>query len=641
MEPRPESSNESADTDRQQAVFDELARQMAEIHQASELSPSDHAVYYELALGSAYERACAQLAEHPELIKVYKAIGLVVLSASEDERQTVSSALRLQHYLDSGLVSEDQVSGIKDTALPSEFNYNPEEVEAFFSLFGDLDQEDENLETAQATDSEPNDEEDESEAFDDEINVLDVLEHLGQRGLSSAQLVLVQNALEFEPLKWEKLKKQEWALLSLSPQEWQELVDNFPMLRSQVINLLHEVDVPAKWTENGKGNNRSHQLLIGNAAEETKETDKAEAVKNMLGPNFEAIADRQARHTPTDTQTPAGREVHVSSTSKPVEFDPLAATFAVYLKTTMKEILLLSSDPRLTPIAGQIAKHLGITRLEARQAIVGLVDSGDLFYGPSKEGSRTLLSEQPDEPIAKHRQRKATEVISQAAFTDKEMHMARKLCQALIKARYQNKGLILAEAATAAGIDETELKQIASPMVERQLLVREVRRVKSRSGSRSRANRETTWLRFPTQEAWDAFRDNPDEYLKVMLEDRTNEEQQAGNGNNKKSDPGFEPDEIFMAGNVFDAVISVGHYNKGIPLNDLVRALGMENEDGRKFVARIVNRGLLIRDQAWERSRSPMSRRRETTLIKFPTQEAWKRFRQNPSDYLESLKYSA
>ncbi len=495
--------------------FDSLTRQMGEILEVIGLAPEEHVPLHQLAFDRTYSIAQDLLTAQPELEEAHRKAAKLILGLTVERYTKFLSTRRVQDYLLGGLLAEGEVFEIPPRRVADAFRYNREDYEAFEVLFPPAVSEDE-----------VEDEDLSQEEFENEVNTLDIIEHLEKSGLSPADLAIINRALGPVPARLDDLKREEWQLITLNNVEWEALISGFPGLRRNVQRLLKEVDIESRWLEvTAPRAKTAYQLLIGPDATKDKETetDPRAGLKQVFGPGFDAAPERRRPIIRTETivvakELPAAPEADVEMDRPTIE---RAILFARDLKKFMKHFLVIHADNRLNFASRQVAELLGdeVSRLEAREAISNLVRSGDLFKGPSVGGSRTLLAEQPTEMVRKRRNGEASndsEQLDNKEFTAEDFMLIGQVCDALISARYQTKGLTTLEISRQLGVDEASIKHVVKHAVSAGLLGRQMRMV--RSGSpRSKLNRQATFIIFPTQDAWGLYRENPGQYLSMLM----------------------------------------------------------------------------------------------------------------------------
>lgn len=99
----------------------------------------------------------------------------------------------------------------------------------------------------------------------------------------------------------------------------------------------------------------------------------------------------------------------------------------------------------------------------------------------------------------------------------------------------------------------------------------------------------------------------------------------------------FTVSDLALADKVFAAVVEAGHQSKGVTVQAAASQLGMDDVEARRFINRLVKAGALTNDQGWVRSGSPRSRKKTASILKFPSQSSWNRYKSSPQDYLSGL----
>jgi hypothetical protein len=503
------------------ASFDNATQQMALIARTLGWAPEAHKQLHETALFNAYGQAVDQLEQSPELAEYYRDVGRMVLVLSAAEQIEAASVAALHDYATAVLIDEEQLKALGAVEHDDRFRYQATHFLAFETLFPEPEPIDEVADMADETEMEMTSEEDSSE----EVNALDILEHLEQQGFTEAELCVIEEALGLTPVRLELLRKTRWPLISMPPDEYAYFATQFPDLRFRTRKELEAVGVRNKWIESGTGKNRGSLLIYGPAADQEPELDPAAGLKSIGVTSIETSGGRRARVTPQpQKQSDAADLVEQAPEVKPAVFETIepsarAMVFAAQLKSAVDSLLAEVEDNRINSLARKIAEAMDdkVSRLEARNALIKFVEAEDYLYGPSRIGMRTIVAEPYEQPAERRGKRKSS------------------------------------GAAAEAGAKELS----AADMV-------------------------------------------PLSY-------------------------------------VYDALLSAGHQNKGIQLKDGLRAMGIDDTDAKRLISRVVSVGALWRGKAWERSHSPHSTKKETTVIKFSSQQDWLDYKADPKKFLEKL----
>lgn len=99
----------------------------------------------------------------------------------------------------------------------------------------------------------------------------------------------------------------------------------------------------------------------------------------------------------------------------------------------------------------------------------------------------------------------------------------------------------------------------------------------------------------------------------------------------------FTKEEAALAETICRTLLTTGHQNKGLTIRKLALALELEDKEVRPLVNRMMKAGVVNTEEGMERSRSPHSRKKTVLFVKFPTQNAWLRFKDEPSEYMAVL----
>jgi transcription initiation factor IIE alpha subunit len=86
---------------------------------------------------------------------------------------------------------------------------------------------------------------------------------------------------------------------------------------------------------------------------------------------------------------------------------------------------------------------------------------------------------------------------------------------------------------------------------------------------------------------------------------------------------------------VVQELIKARHHNRGVVQADLVNALGIDKVELQKVLKTMTESGLFQRRKAWERSRSPHSKVKETMRISFADQNQWNAYRSAPDAFID------
>lgn len=497
----------------QRRSFDELTAKMAQIALESLLSPAAHESLYSRAMLGCYDRASEILKTTPELGTFFMHAGAEI-APSEEESLRVNSLLRLRSYAEEGLLDAGVLSGVSREVFPEDYVYQASDVEAFKALFAHAAA----TAPAPAENSLPAEcDESADEPIEEEINVLDVLEHIESKGLEGPALALVRRAMSGSPVRLSALRREEWEVITLSKQEFEQFAGELPAIKAQILALLNEVRIAARWKESGKGDKTDFSLLVGPAAETPAPADKTAFEKSTFG-DAHLWRQRGSKRTSPAPQLPTDSSERDTSDCPDGETETEEAVIDL---TLLEDITaaLAQGDGRLSTVSRIVAEQRGLSRLETRNHILTLIDSKLLFKNGTEKGALVIgLAEVDRERRRSKHGTHGVEAVSSEGLSTEEIKTVRSLCDALIVARYQEKGVLVLDAARRLEVDDTDLKRLISRVEARGLLVRELRRVKSRGGSRSRANRTGTFVKFPTMDAWNRYREDPAAYLNILSE---------------------------------------------------------------------------------------------------------------------------
>lgn len=486
---------------KERAEFDLLTARMSDVAENAGTAPEDHLPFHRAALENSYADAYEYLAENPDLVDHYRNLGKVVVAGINAIDVSRRSERQIKEYFSSGLLSIDHERDF--AAVESDHShYTTDDHEAFNELFAVL--------TIPVESEDPNHPEEVAEPEEDEgINTLDILEHLEAHGLPAPALAFVRRSLDPRPVRVEDLRDEEWDLMTLSDDEFVQFTDGLRTLQEEVKKLLDAVHVPAKWIVVKRSGKLTHHLLVGYVAKQAETKDSRAGLRQAFGTDFETSL-RHIEATKTQSYVVrSGRQRSSEARASKSPTSPSAAKFSKGLKTWAIESLS-NGESRLNVLANQAAEFLGVTRLEARDALMQLVDSGDLFYGVPQKGTKTLS---PIE-VQYEKQRNRGSDGEVFVFTDSDVALARRVCDAIVETGHRGKGITPRNLCLQLGLDQTEGKQFIGRLVRSGVLTDRVGWI--RSGSPHSSKKQSKFIHFPSQEAWARYKENSKEYLSPL-----------------------------------------------------------------------------------------------------------------------------
>ena len=531
----------SESLNKSRTVFDELTSEMSQIAQDAQTAPPEHGELYQRALLESYATASEFLELSPELIGYFGVIALYVEKTSDEDLNRFASARRLKKWAELGLLDDADLELLGDRPVPEWSIYTKEDLAVFQQLFSRVPQITKTVAEAPQPEEQPQAEADDDGPVEEEINLLDVLEHLEKHGLDPAQLAVVQAALSPSPMTLEELRKKVWQVIVLTPEEYSDLGFKLEHLRAVVSQLLSKVHYPNRWVRDPKG--KAFQLLVGKAAERSDEDTKTSGLSALYGgfkPDVYARMSnrREASSSRRKAPAPEPEIVPVPVPEEVILPEPIpepsapgptakeqalvfreAANFSQ--KLLWAAVQSIKNNPRLNSVINDLSeiKGSGLSRLEIRDGLLNLIESGNLFFGANQKGSRTLsltkVETAPSRNPEAFDKNPGDPKERDPAFTIEELIETSKVFQALIGVKYQNKGLPLRDLINQLGAGEAGRRTIRR-LVGRGLLISVIGFDFEMSNSPKSRRKSTTFIRLPSQSAWHAFKADPNKYVACL-----------------------------------------------------------------------------------------------------------------------------
>ncbi|MDB5163990.1 MAG: hypothetical protein JWS12_608 [Candidatus Saccharibacteria bacterium] len=508
--------------------FDRLAKIMAEVLEASAAAPEEHRDAYQTALATSYERAFTYIEKNPKLAKNYTALGQLALAMNDEDRQRQTSFMRLSQYAAEGILPADQLPVPASMSAVAELGYDKQAVNAFDTLFAQplaekaaereaaRRQAAEQKAAEQKAAEEAERQAEEEAAAAAEINTLDILEHLGRYGFDQVQLSFVEAALDIRPVELAVLREKSWKFMALSDSEFNDFKQNLSELRHQVLALLGDVQVPARWEvkTTGRTNKKEfYQLIVGPAAVEPVEPtpiDKKAGLKQTFGTIIDvAMPDRQGRRQPTVKTMPTET---IEQIGRPQPAQVLHLEDHEILRVLRET--LSTGDVLLPQLTGVLTEFKNCSRLEAKAMIAKYVDGEHLFYSGAQKGSRMVSLEKPVAPLVKKKANDNPKPQKEDvnAITDEDLSLAPRILDAIIAMRYPGRGKEAEDIAQDIGLDEESTRALCNKLVRYGILTRAGRVVRSRSPRSSKNTTKNVYL-FPSAVEWNQYRADKSAYL--------------------------------------------------------------------------------------------------------------------------------
>jgi hypothetical protein len=506
-------------TEEDRIEFDQRNYEMSAIDVELSFAPDHHVPLYSQALLASYSQVYEFLKERPELVETIQTMGAAAVMLTDDERADKASTFRLAGYVRSGLLISKDVPVARYTA------YAQTDFDAFEALYGNLiptqepevvPEKIELVETA----VEVEDDEEGSE----EINALDILEHLERSGFDKPALALIKNGLEAVPATIDDLRKNDWEILKLSKDQYAEFLRQAPDSFRRAVKVLEEVSVAAKWKYEEVRKKVIYRFMIGNAAEQANAFDPRAGLKHLYGDSIglEKLKDPLVQHK---VQHPVKQTI---VQPVPTEADE-APQFELGQVMAIIRNHINGGECRGNMLARSIADITKLSRLESRQILKALEADERIYRNGSKDGSPLYSLKKPDTDgktagTGTVEGAPANEKVELILLTEQESKTAAKIFQALIRLRYQSKGMILVDLANELEGEPEEIRIICSKLVRQELLITMQRHLQSGS-PRAKKNRTATFFMFPTQQHWNEYKKDTTEYLSRMkLIEQTNAE---------------------------------------------------------------------------------------------------------------------
>lgn len=96
-----------------------------------------------------------------------------------------------------------------------------------------------------------------------EINALDLLELFSGEEFSGAQRVFAEHALMGQKIRLEDLRRDEFAILSLTKDDYAEFINHLPELKNSIVDSLATVGVVSGWRREEKRRKIAYELVLG------------------------------------------------------------------------------------------------------------------------------------------------------------------------------------------------------------------------------------------------------------------------------------------------------------------------------------------------------------------------------------------
>ncbi len=483
--------------------FDGLNYAISAIDVELSFAPENHSELYKRALLNSFGQAHEFLASRPELVEVIQTMGHAAVVLAEEEKSAKQSLFRLTEYANKGLLES------RDVPLPQYEAYAPTDFEAFDTLYGDLVPE-----PVIETVVEEDDIEEEDTAVED-INALDILEHLERKGFDSAALALVKNALELTPTSLTELRKNDWELLKLSKEDFETFTRRAPDVLRNAVKLLQEVGVSAKWSYDDVKKKKLFRLVIGSVAEQEQAFDPRAGLRQLYGDTV----GREVLKDPSTNRVhrPGHTELTKSSTDTSTPILEEVPEFEVSQVMSIIRRLVNGGEVRWNMIRRNVAEGTGKTRLESDQVLRALQAEEYIFKNGAKEGTPIVSLTKPETngrntkaPTSESDQENQKKEL--VLLTPDEVKETDRIFRALVKLRYQSKGMILTDLSTQLNVDSEVLRLLCAKLIKQGFLITQQRHLQSGS-PRARKNRTASFFMFPTQQAWNEYKADSTEYL--------------------------------------------------------------------------------------------------------------------------------
>lgn len=502
--------------------FDRLTNTMGEIHSAQTEAPEEHGSYYAAALLTSYANAFEFLKDHPELHQVLVALGKLATAMEETELSKTLSVARLTSYAEAGMVDASTLAEIEDPSVPRGFVYSRQQIASYADLFTEpMTVKEERLKKPGQRTKPKKAHQELEPGHEDEVSDLDVIEHLIKRDFSDARLAFIRCSLGNNSTSLHEMRRQEWDLTVMSNEEFEEFRLSIPEIQNQASQLLGDVGVASKWLKTtGSDKTLAYQLLVGAAATAVPETDTKARLKEKFGDTFD-IAPHD-KPLPDDlgaaSEAKTNGAVLVEAASEVSLVTALMGFEVKKVISIVHDTINNQGEDRFNMVVRSLSERLNITRLEGRQMIRGLIGEELIFRNGTRQNAYLLSMQRPTQSIRQLEnndnttEARAAEKAANELVTAEELPIARQIFIELKKVRYQSKGLTVPNLSKLLGVSDETTKLVCSKLVRQNLLDSVARRVKSGS-PRSKANRIASFMMFPTQNAWNDYKDDPEEYI--------------------------------------------------------------------------------------------------------------------------------
>ncbi|HSX43791.1 MAG TPA: hypothetical protein VLE69_00620 [Candidatus Saccharimonadales bacterium] len=332
----------------------------------------------------------------------------------------------------------------------------------------------------------------------------DIPELPGDLGLSLAAEFVLKKHLEAPGIKAEQFKKSRVLRGIYGPDGHNTFKRAFPALRDEIITALDAKGIVAEWDTVGKARGMRYVLTHQGVAEPLVQETPAEmpTTPTLSLAEQQALERAQARADRIERQRNERR----------------AAIFTQRLVDFCIERIDRTSDSVLAgnALSRVIEETLGTTRDETRTLINGIWQRGHIFKAGNDEGM-ILFSSSPVE-ITKNKPRAKTETDDESeTITSEDIELGQKILQELIGVGHQHKGLTVKSLCLRLGIEIEEGRKVVNKLAREGYLAREQGRERSRS-PHSKKNKVATFIKFPSQEAWNDYKADPAVYLADLEE---------------------------------------------------------------------------------------------------------------------------
>lgn len=388
--------------------FDKLTDIMSEASLYISEAPNPHAPLHEAVLLNSYGKAYELLKEHPEFVEIFRRLGDVVIASSQTYVEASSLRQLRSNVGDTLLTAQNLKDFAPDIALALQLD--TDEIESFEILFGDI--------IPLKVELEPDEVVEETDDQSGDINILDVLELMEMYDLTAAEMAIIKQSLETIPVNIADLRLHEWDVMTLPKSEYDQLVQDFPTLRSKALSILNDAEIPARWLENRRGAKVSYQLLLGEEAQ-AQMLKKQQALETH-GHKFEVF--KRERYV---SQRRKERTEAAEKAAEVVQISPDVFSFTTQLIDFAAEYLNSSDgEVKSSALARAFSDELGIPRYEAAELVRCFIVSEDIFYSGSSGGTRLISLTRPLEkvrPARKNGAKKLEGIYEQVGFSEEEV----------------------------------------------------------------------------------------------------------------------------------------------------------------------------------------------------------------------------